>query len=112
MQLPKSKPHQIKQHMWIFVNCLIENPSFDSQTKENMTKTAGKFGSKFKLQEEFAKKSQSSSPLKTNLLMYCIVIKTGVVDNILTFAKFKQDQDLKKTDGKKRQRCASQYTLQ
>jgi len=27
------KPFQIKNHMRIFVNCLIENPSFDSQTK-------------------------------------------------------------------------------
>jgi DNA topoisomerase-2 len=32
------------------------------------------------------------------------VIKSGVVDNILSFAKYKQDQDLKKTDGKKRSR--------
>jgi DNA topoisomerase-2 len=23
------KPY-IKQHLWVFVNCLIENPSFDS----------------------------------------------------------------------------------
>jgi DNA topoisomerase-2 len=27
------KPHQVKQHLWLFVNCLVENPSFDSQTK-------------------------------------------------------------------------------
>ena len=27
----------VKQHIWLFVNCLIENPAFDSQTKENMT---------------------------------------------------------------------------
>ena len=33
----KVKAHQIKQHCWIFVNAQIENPSFDSQTKENMT---------------------------------------------------------------------------
>jgi DNA topoisomerase-2 len=31
------KPHQIKNHLWVFVNCLIVNPTFDSQTKENMT---------------------------------------------------------------------------
>ncbi|KAF3816889.1 hypothetical protein GH733_014237, partial [Mirounga leonina] len=31
------KAHQVKNHMWIFVNALIENPTFDSQTKENMT---------------------------------------------------------------------------
>ena len=40
------KPHQIKAHLMIFVNCLIENPSFDSQTKEKLTTTKGKFGSK------------------------------------------------------------------
>ena len=27
----------IKNHLWVFVNSLIENPTFDSQTKENMT---------------------------------------------------------------------------
>ena len=31
------KPAQIKNHMWIFVNALIENPTFDSQTKETLT---------------------------------------------------------------------------
>ena len=24
---------QVKGHIWVFVNCLIENPAFDSQTK-------------------------------------------------------------------------------
>jgi DNA topoisomerase-2 len=40
------KPAQIKNHMWIFVNALIENPTFDGQTKENLTLPASKFGSK------------------------------------------------------------------
>lgn len=30
------KPFQIKAHLWIFLNCLIENPTFDSQTKETL----------------------------------------------------------------------------
>lgn len=30
------KPHHIKQNLWIFVNALIENPAFDSQTKETL----------------------------------------------------------------------------
>jgi DNA topoisomerase-2 len=38
------KPFQVKNHMWIFVNCLIVNPTFDSQTKENMTLQAKSFG--------------------------------------------------------------------
>jgi len=50
------KPAQIKNHMWIFVNALIENPTFDSQTKETLTLTASKFGTKPILSEEFMKK--------------------------------------------------------
>lgn len=52
------KPHQIKSHLSLFVNCLIDNPSFDSQTKENMTLTAKKFGSTCILTEDFLKKSK------------------------------------------------------
>jgi DNA topoisomerase-2 len=47
---------QIKAHMWIFVNALIENPTFDSQTKEQLTLPSSKFGSKPLLSEEFIKK--------------------------------------------------------
>jgi DNA topoisomerase II len=50
------KPHQIKQHLWVFVNCLIENPAFDSQTKENMTLRPSSFGSKCNLPDDFIKK--------------------------------------------------------
>ncbi|KAI9012860.1 DNA topoisomerase [Gaertneriomyces semiglobifer] len=82
------KPFQAKNHLWIFVNCYIENPAFDSQTKENMTLRQSSFGSKCAISDDFIKK----------------VVKSGVVDNILSFAKFKQDQLLKKTDGTKRAR--------
>jgi DNA topoisomerase-2 len=41
--------------MWIFVNALIENPTFDSQTKENMTLQAKSFGSTCQLSEKFIK---------------------------------------------------------
>jgi DNA topoisomerase-2 len=47
------KPFQIKNHMWVFVNCLIVNPTFDSQTKENMTLQAKSFGSKCSLTDKF-----------------------------------------------------------
>jgi len=47
------KPFQIKNHMWIFVNCLINNPTFDSQTKENMTLQPKSFGSKCVLTDKF-----------------------------------------------------------
>ena len=50
------KPFQVKNHMWIFVNALIENPAFDSQTKETLTLKSSAFGSKCELSEDFVKK--------------------------------------------------------
>ncbi|KAL2917037.1 DNA topoisomerase 2 [Polyrhizophydium stewartii] len=88
------KPFQAKSHMWVFVNCQIENPTFDSQTKENMTLRASAFGSKCPISEEFMKK----------------VLKSGVVDSILSFSRFKQDQLLKKTDGRGKQTRISGIT--
>ncbi|KAH8981970.1 DNA topoisomerase [Lactarius akahatsu] len=83
IKLPK-----IKEHMWIFVNALIENPTFDSQTKETMTLLSSKFGSKPTLSEDFMKK----------------VSKSSIVENVLNWAKFRAEQQIKKTDGTKRNR--------
>lgn len=44
---------QVKNHMWLFVNCLVENPTFDSQTKENMTLQSKSFGSTCPLTDKF-----------------------------------------------------------
>eukprot|EP00250_Pteridium_aquilinum_P019523 c24465_g1_i1 orf=369-4922(-) len=82
------KAFQIKNHMWVFVNSLIDNPAFDSQTKETLTTRQSSFGSKCELSPEFMKK----------------VAKCGVVESILTWADFKQSKELKKNDGAKRQR--------
>ncbi|CAD7952796.1 unnamed protein product [Amoebophrya sp. A25] len=72
------KPANVKQHLWIFVNCLIENPAFDSQTKETLKTQQGKFGSKCELSETFLKSVQ----------------KSGVIDMILNWAKAKEKVDL------------------
>ncbi|KAK8864520.1 hypothetical protein IAR55_001770 [Kwoniella newhampshirensis] len=90
------KPFQVKNHMWIFVNALVENPAFDSQTKENLTLKSSAFGSKCDLSEEFVKK----------------VAKTGIIDSVLNWARFKEDQILKKTDGTKRSRIAGIVKLE
>eukprot|EP01135_Chromosphaera_perkinsii_P010658 Nk52_evm58s2192 gene=Nk52_evmTU58s2192 len=83
------KPFQIKNHLWVFINCLIENPSFDSQTKENMTLRAKAFGSECSLSDKFVK----------------AVLNTGVVENILNWVKIKQESQLsKKCSGSKRTR--------
>lgn len=82
------KTNQIRNHIFIFVNCLIVNPAFSSQTKEQLTTKASQFGSKITVSEEFIKKVQ----------------KTHVIQNIMAFAEKKADQILKKTDGSKRSR--------
>jgi len=46
------KPFQVRNHLWVFVNCLIENPTFDSQTKETMTLQARQFGQVFFIEKK------------------------------------------------------------
>ncbi|XP_032472998.1 DNA topoisomerase 2-alpha [Phocoena sinus] len=74
------KAHQVKNHMWIFVNALIENPTFDSQTKENMTLQVKSFGSTCQLSEKFIKAA----------------IGCGIVESILNWVKFKAQVQLNK----------------
>lgn len=61
------------------------NPTFDSQTKENMTLQAKSFGSKCELSDKF----------------YTGVTKSGILESVLSWAKFKAQNDLAKTSGKK-----------
>uniref|UniRef100_A0A4W5NVE0 DNA topoisomerase 2 n=1 Tax=Hucho hucho TaxID=62062 RepID=A0A4W5NVE0_9TELE len=74
------KPFQVKNHIWVFVNALIENPTFDSQTKENMTLQTKSFGSKCPLSEKFIRAA-------TNC---------GIVESILNWVKFKAQTQLNK----------------
>jgi len=74
------KNFQVKNHMWIFINCLIENPTFSSQTKENMTLNAKSFGSVCKLSDKFYKE----------------VMKCGFVENVLNWLKTKEESKLAK----------------
>lgn len=41
----KISPAQVRTHLMVFINCLIENPTFDSQTKDTLTLKKDKFGS-------------------------------------------------------------------
>ena len=40
------KPHHVKNQLFVMINCLVDNPSFDSQTKVTLTSRKGSFGSK------------------------------------------------------------------
>ena len=81
----KVKAHQIKSHCWIFVKAQIENPAFDSQTKENMTLVKSKHGSKPELSDKYIKEIE----------------KSGIVDTICNFMKFKENQGRNKQSGTK-----------
>ncbi|XP_029954147.1 DNA topoisomerase 2-alpha [Salarias fasciatus] len=74
------KPFQVKNHMWLFINCLIENPTFDSQTKENMTLQHKKFGSTCSLSDKFFKQAASS----------------GIVESVMNWVRFKAQSQLNK----------------
>lgn len=79
------KPSIIRDNMWIFARSIIEDPSFDSQTKEYLTTPPAKFGSKFQISDKFIEK----------------VSKLGIVERAIKFSEYKDSKILTKTDGKK-----------
>ncbi len=68
-------PMQVKSHMWLFVKCLIENPSFDSQTKEFLETPPNAFGSVCSLSPSFLKDVYQNS---------------GIVERVVDWARAKQ----------------------
>ena len=82
----RAQPAQIKNHLTVFINCLVENPTFDSQTKENMTLKQSSFNKQLVLSDQFMKK----------------VEKCGLVEVVMALTKFKEGEALKKKGGKKK----------
>ena len=82
----KVKDNYIKNYLRVFINSTIENPSFDSQTKERLITAPSKFGSKPVISDKFFKK----------------ILTLGIVDKVLSFAEFKENKQAKKTDGQKK----------
>jgi len=77
----KVKPSLVKDSLSIFINCLVENPSFNSQTKEVLTTKVS-----CKLSEDYLKK---------------LVSKLGVVERVMAQQAVKDTKEASKTDGKK-----------
>ncbi len=80
------KKQFIKNYLFVFVKCNIVNPDFQGQTKEMLKTNKSKFGSTCELDKQFLDK----------------VSKLSVMDEIIRFAEFKEEKDLKKQDGKKK----------
>jgi DNA topoisomerase-2 len=81
----KVNPNSIKEQLILFLRCDIENPAFDSQTKDYMNTPMSKFGSKCDVSDKFIEK----------------VAKMGVMDAALQITEIKENKVAKKTDGTK-----------
>ena len=78
-------PNTIKEQLMLFINCTIENPAFDSQTKDYMNTPVAKFGSKCEVSDKFIEK----------------LAKMGVMEASLALTQIKEAKIVKKTDGLK-----------
>ena len=81
----KVNPNSIKEQLILFLRCDIENPAFDSQTKDYMNTPSSKFGSKCDVTDKFIEK----------------VAKMGVMDAACALTEVKENKAAKKTDGVK-----------
>ena len=76
-------PNSIKEQLILFIRCDIENPAFDSQTKDYMNTPMGKFGSACSISDKFVEK----------------VAKMGVMDAACAITEVKENKVAKKNDG-------------
>lgn len=81
----KVNPSAIKEQIMLFLRCDIENPSFDSQTKDFMNTPLAKFGSSCNVSDGFIDK----------------VAKLGVMETACSLTEAKDNKLAKKTDGSK-----------
>jgi DNA topoisomerase-2 len=79
------KPNTIKEQLMLFLRCDIENPSFSSQTKDELGTAVANFGSTCKVSDEFIEK----------------LAKLGVMDAACALTEVKDTKAAKKTDGAK-----------
>jgi DNA topoisomerase-2 len=81
----KVNPNSIKEQLILFLRCDIENPAFDSQTKDCMNTPFSKFGSKCEVTDKFIEK----------------VAKMGIMDAACAITEVKENKAAKKSDGSK-----------
>lgn len=79
------KPKDVKTNVMIFINCVVEDPSFQGQTKQKLSKSTTKWRSQCELSKEFFKS----------------LINTGLGEKLYMTYTEKEEKELKKTDGKK-----------
>ena len=75
----------IKEQIILFLRCDIENPAFDSQTKDYMNTPSSKFGSSCQVSDKFIEK----------------IAKMGIMDAACAITELKDTKAVKKMDGQK-----------
>lgn len=75
------KPTMIKENLIFFVDSVIINPDFDTQTKELLKTKVADFGSTYTVSDAFINK----------------IVKTGVVDQVIANAQARAEANLAKT---------------
>ena len=78
------KPGVLREHLSLFLHCTIENPSFDSQTKDCLTSPFSTFGSTCDVSDKFAEK-----------------VAAIVMTDVLAITQAKETAQAKKHDGAK-----------
>ena len=61
------KPSEIRNHVFLFINCTVINPAFSSQTKEKLITEVKDFGTKHDVTEKFAKAVFTSEVIQSLL---------------------------------------------
>ena len=79
------KANTIKEQIMLFLRCDIENPSFDSQTKDFMSTPVAKFGSTCTVSDAFIEK----------------IAKLGIMNTACELTTIKENKTAKKSDGSK-----------
>ena len=80
------KSTTLKEHVMLFIQCSIENPSFDSQTKDYLNTPSSSFGSNCEIPDKFVEE---------------IAKKVGIMEIALSITKSKELVAAKKSDGSK-----------
>jgi DNA gyrase/topoisomerase IV subunit B len=78
------KSEHVKDNIMVFVKCSIDGAAFDTQTKECLTTTSGKFGSVCEIDDAF---------------IQTLAEKCGVMEQVYNWHQVKSEINMKKTDG-------------
>mmetsp|Transcript_89770 Transcript_89770/g.187564 ORF Transcript_89770/g.187564 Transcript_89770/m.187564 type:complete len:1239 (+) Transcript_89770:165-3881(+) len=74
------KAVHVRNQLWVFINCLIENPAFSSQTKEQMTLKQSSFGSTCPIPRSFIDEVLEKTDIVNSVIMEAQAKMTAQMD--------------------------------